>query len=112
MIGYVATVPWNSRTLVSESSLSDSTQSPTSPRVISLHLCKLDNVSAMTTQAKARTGQSDETLISFWFAGGRPPFLLLVIDSGVASKLHRHEQEAIALAAIRKLRRRSAGLGG
>ena len=37
--------------------------------------------------------------------GEDQPFLLLVIDSGVASKLHRHGQEAIALAAIRKLRR-------
>ncbi|KAI0273149.1 hypothetical protein BGY98DRAFT_936365 [Russula aff. rugulosa BPL654] len=96
MIGYVAAeCQWNSRTLVSESFLSDSTQSPISPRIISLHLCKLDNDS--------RIGLSSHSGLP----GEDQPFLLLVIDSdsGVASKLLHREQEAIPLAAIRKLHR-------
>jgi hypothetical protein len=88
MIGYVSTeCQWNSHTLVS--SLSGSLR-PTLPftLVIFLHLCKLDNVSAMTTQAKARIGKSDENLM----LGEDQPFLLLVIDSSVASNVHHYEQ--------------------
>jgi hypothetical protein len=50
-------------------------------------------------QAKARIGQSDESLI----LGEDQPFLLPIIASaGVASNVHHYEQQATALAAIKK----------
>lgn len=69
MIGYVSTeCRWNSRILLS--SLFDSLRpTPPFPRFIFLHLCKLDNVSTMITQAKARIGQ--HIRFSCWLAGGR-----------------------------------------
>jgi hypothetical protein len=54
----------------------------------------------MKTQAKARIGQSDESLM----LGEDQPFLL-VIDSRVASNVHHYEQQATTLAAIKKIHR-------
>jgi len=55
----------------------------------------------MITQAVARIGQSDDSGLP----GEDQPFLLLVIDSVVASNIHHYEQQATTLVTIQKIHR-------